>query len=78
MFGMYRVVKVTPGVHPGMDGCFLRPQSGWMTREDARALMFSWAPNVDSRDILQLERRFTGTLTDDVFRGQRQVTRWSI
>jgi hypothetical protein len=49
-----------------------------MTREKARNLMFTWAPLTDSRDLLQMERRFTGTLTDDVFRGQRQVTRWSL
>jgi hypothetical protein len=78
MFGMYRVVKVTPGTNPGIDGCYMVPQSGWMTREKARNLMFTWAPLTDSRDLLQMERRFTGTLTDDVFRGQRQVTRWSL
>lgn len=68
--GMYRVVRVTPGRNPGIDGCYLRPQSGWMTYDEARALAFQWIDNIDSRDILELEHRVTRRLSDSM-RGRK-------
>ena len=76
-FGMYRVVRVTPGLHPGINGCYLRPQSGWMTYDDARALAFQWISNIDSRDILELEHRVTRLLSDSM-RGRKARGPWDL
>lgn len=78
MFPMYRVMKVTPGIVPGLSGAFMEPLSGWTTRARAQGHMFEWAPSVDSRSVLQIETRFTGTMTDNVIQGQKPVTRWDI
>ena len=78
MFGTYRVVRVTPGTVRGFDGAYVEPISGWMSRREAMDRLIGWAPVTSHTQVLQIERRFTGTLTQDAVRGQQTPTRWSL
>ena len=78
MFGTYRVVRVTPGTVRGFDGSMIEPMSGWMTRREAMDRIIDWAPVTSDRQVLQIERRFTGTILPDSVRGQHAATRWTL
>ena len=74
----YTVVRVTPGTVPGFDGAYVEPISGWMTRGEALDRIIDWAPATSHRLVLQVERRFTGTILPNAIRGQQTPTRWSL
>lgn len=78
MFGTYRVVRVTPGTVRGFDGAMIEPISGWMTRREAMDRIIDWAPVTSDRQVLQIERRITGTILPNAVWGQQTATRWSL